>query len=180
MKRILIALCTMTLLSTAAFADRGGQPPAGGRGMGHDGGPGGRLLVGSDGTVYVTSGTVDTATNTVTETVKAIRSTGTVAWTITLPAGSRGVELAGSNLITVSQAASSDNTTFTSTITAISTASGATVWTKTLSGRTGEVTPFANGIYVVTVTPAATTGGTATRTLTAIGSDGATLWTLTL
>ena len=49
-----------------------------------------------------------------------------------------------------------------------------------IAGAALELRPFNNGTYAVVVTPAATTGGTATRSLVAIGNDGSILWTLAL
>jgi len=56
-----------------------------------------------------------------------------VAWTVTLSAGGH-VTLSDGNLIVESASRASDGTV-TTTLTAISTASGATAWTKTINGR---------------------------------------------
>ena len=70
--------------------------------------------------------------------------------------------------------------TVSSTITAISTASGATAWTKSIAGRVGELAPFSGGTYVFVTVPAATSGGSATHSIVAIDNNGNTLWTVTL
>jgi len=106
-----------------------------------------------------------------------VRSTGTVAWTATLSVGAH-VVLSGSNLIAESGTRNSDGT-FTTTLTAISTASGATAWTKTINGH-AELRPFSGGTYAIVTVPPATAGGTATRSLIGIGNDGSTLFTLAL
>lgn len=193
MKRVLIAIFAVTLIAGTAMAQHGrgvgmgpgaGMGPGQGAGMGpggpdHDGAFGGPAFVGSDGTLYLTKGTTDSA-GTTTVQLAAVRPTGTIAWTATLPTGGRGhLVLSGSNLITVSETTATDGTV-TSTLTAISTASGATVWTRTIAGRAGELIPFSGGTYAIVVTPAATTGATATRSLVAIGNDGSVLWTLAL
>jgi hypothetical protein len=67
----------------------------------------------------------------------------------------------------------------TTTLTALSTASGATAWTKSISGRV-ELFPFNSGTYAIVVVPAAKSGGTATRSLMGISNNGSTLFTLAL
>ena len=171
MKKTLITTVAMLMLASLALANGGGR-----------GGPGdfgeGNLLIASDGTVFLTRTVVDTATRTATTTVTAIRSTGTTAWTATLSDRDGRLVLSGSNLLSVTSTAASDGTV-SSTITALSTASGAVAWTRTISGRVTELEPFSGGTYAIVVTPAATTGGTATRQLVAIGNDGTVLWTVT-
>jgi hypothetical protein len=186
MKRLLIAVFAMTLVAGAAVANEGGHGGGPGNGpadLGRDGGDHG-AIVGSDGTVYVVkaSSTTTSGTTTVTRQVVAIRSTGTTAWTATLPAGARDLELSGPNLITVTESATTTGgiTTVTSTLTAISTNSGATAWTRTIDGRVGELTPFSGGTYVFVAKPATTSGGSATHSLVAVGNDGAVLWTVSL
>ena len=169
------------LLMAATFAAANG-PGGGGRGPGGPGelggGPGGGLIVSSSGTVFITSSTYDSATNTGTTTIKAVSSSGSVLWTKTLTNARGRFELSGSNLLTVDDVVASDGSV-TSTITAISASTGATAWTKTLTGRVGDLTPFNGGTYAVVVVPATTSGGTATRSLVAISDAGATLWSIT-
>lgn len=179
MKRVWIAVLALSLATGAAFAQgHGGGPGEHGAGPG-DGGPGGHLIVGSDGTVYITHTTVDTSTRTSTTTVTAIKSSGATAWTATLPANARGLTLSGANLITAVEVRASDGSV-TTTLTAISAATGAGAWTKTINGAVEDLTPFSGGTYAVVVVPATTSGGTATRSLVAIGNDGSTLWTVNL
>jgi len=163
----------LLLASMASAQHRGG--PGGGPG---DPGPGGHAIVGSDGTIYLETVTVDTTARTSSTKLTAVRPTGTIAWTATV-ANAHGFELSGSNLITATRSEAADGTVST-TLTAISTSSGAVAWTRTLTGNAGELQPFANGTYVFVVVPPATSGGTATRSLVAIGNDGSVLWTLSL
>ena len=174
MRKLVLAAIAVLAMATVATAHDGGGP-----GGGHDGfgGPEAHAIVGSDGTIYLTSAT--TANGTTTVTVKAIRSSGATAWTATLPAGARGVELSDGNLLTVVETRNSDGTR-TSAVTAISTASGATAWTKSFSGIVTELTPFSGGTYLFVTVPATTSGGTATRSIVAIDNSGNTLWTVTL
>jgi hypothetical protein len=172
-----IALVMMAAVAGAMDHGGGGMPehgPGGPGGPGHDGA---HAIVGSDGTIYVTSAATTNGTTTVT--VKAIRSSGATAWTATLPAGARRLELSDGNLLTETVATASDGT-FSTTLTAISTTTGATAWTKTIAGHVGELVPFNGGTYVFVVVPPATSGGTATRSIVALGNDGSTLWTVTL
>ena len=177
MRKLIFAAIALVMMAAVANAEHGG-------GMGGDhgqGGPGGgpeaHAIIGSDGTLYLTSAATSNGTTTVT--VKAIRSNGSTAWTATLPSGARRLELSDGNLLTVTSTTASDGTV-SSTITAISTASGATAWTKTIAGRIGELAPFSGGTYVFVTVPAATSGATATHSIVAIDNNGNTLWTVTL
>ncbi len=180
MKRVFIAtlaLLTFAVVASAQMMGPGMPPPVDMAHGGPDFGHGGGLFVGSDGTVYLTTrtGSAGSATTTVT----AISPSGSKLWSVTLPSGGHGLLLSGSNLITSSITKNSDGT-FTSTLTAISTSSGATAWTKTFSGMADAVGTF-NGVTSVVVTvPATTSGGTATRSLVALASDGSTLWTISI
>lgn len=176
MKKVFAVFFAVSMLAAVALANEGhgGGPIGPGAAFA---GPEGGLTVGSDGTVYLTSTTV--ANNVATTTIKAVRSTGTVAWTATIT-GRGHFTLSGSNLLTVSEPAPASGETVTSTITAISTLSGATAWTRTITGRVGQLHPFSGGTYAEVIVPAATSGGTATRSLVAIGNDGAVLWTLAI
>jgi hypothetical protein len=191
MKKVLTAAFAFLMVASIAAANGPGHGPGGSGDMGGmrgdmggmrgdmGGGPGGNLTVSSNGTVFLTSSTYDSATSTSTTTIKAISASGTVLWTKTLTNARGHFELSGSNLLNVSETAATDGTV-TSTITAISGATGATAWTKTVTGHVGSLTPFSGGTYAVVVVPASTTGGTATRSLIAISDSGATLWTLAL
>jgi hypothetical protein len=178
MKRILIATLITLLTAGAALANGGG----GGRGHGGPGGEeghafDGNTIVAADGTLFVTRRVVDTATDTSTTQLVAITPSGSTAWTITLTDGGRFV-LSGSNLLSVSN--TSTDTAVTSTITARSTATGATAWTATINGRVTDLEPFSGGTYAIVVVPAATEGGSATRSVVAISNSGATLWTASI
>jgi len=177
MKNLSIALL-FALISSAALANGGGHGGPGGPGPGDFGDHGGGgALVAADGTIFLVSTVRDSATNTSTTTLKAISPSGSAKWSVTLTNPGRLV-LSGSNLLSVND--SSDSSTASSTITAISISSGATAWTQTIPGRVQDLIPFNGGTYAVVVTPAATTGGTATRSLVAISDAGAVLWTITV
>jgi hypothetical protein len=171
MKKVLAVAFAISMLAGIAAANDGHGGAPGGPGFGPEGG----FIVGSDGTVYLSTTTV--ASGAATTALKAVRASGAVAWTVTVN-GRGDFTLSDGNLLSVSD--STTNGTVTSTITAISTATGATAWTRNLNGRVHELRPFTNGTYAITVVPATTTGGTPTRTLTAIGNDGSILWTLAL
>jgi len=169
MKKALTLVFALSMIAGSALAEGHGGGPGGG-------GPEDGLLVGVDGTVYLTTTTVSSGT--ATTTIKAVRSTGTTAWTATI--NSRGhLELSDGNLLYVTESMAADGAV-TSILNAINTTTGSAAWSRALGGRVAEIRPFNNGTYAVVVTPAATTGGTATRSLVAIGNDGSILWTLTL
>src|SRR5205814_4312807 len=161
----------LTMIAAAALAHEGG----GGRG---NEGYGDDAIVASNGTIFITSSTIDTGTRTSTTTIKAISSSGAVMWTATLTNAGR-LELSGSNLIATNSTSASDGTVST-TLTAISTSSGSVAWTRTLNGRVTSLEPFSAGTYAIVVVPATTSGGSATRSLVAIGNDGSVLWTVSL
>lgn len=182
MKRAVIAVVAVMMVAGAAMAngDHGGPGGPGGDHGPAFGGPGGGAIIGSDGTIYITrEAASSTSTSRVFEVV-AIRSTGTTAFTATLPSGAGHVDLSGTNLLAVTDTTASGATSPTSLITAISTTTGATGWTLAIDGRVGGLEPFSGGTYVQIHKPAATTGGTATRTLEAVSNAGAVLWTVTL
>jgi hypothetical protein len=171
MKKVLAVAFAISVIAGIAAANDGHGGGPGFPGFGPEGG----FIVGSDGTVYLSTTTV--ASGVATTAVKAVRGSGAVAWTATVN-GRGDFTLSDGNLLSVSD--STTNGTVTSTITAISTATGVTAWTRNLNGHVHELHPFTNGTYAITVVPPATTGGTATRNLTAIGNDGSILWTLAL
>jgi hypothetical protein len=184
MRKAVAAAFAFLMVASIAAANGpggpGGRGPGGpGGGPGEAGGPGGGLIVASNGTVFITSETYDSATNTGTATIKAVSSSGAVLWTQTFSNGHGRFEISGSNLLSVSDVVATDGSV-TSTITAISASTGATAWTKTVTGRVTDLTPFNGGTYAVVVIPATTSGGTATRSLVAISDAGATLWSITL
>ena len=171
MKRVLITTLALTMLAMVASANEGG-------GRGPEGFGGGDAIVASNGTIFVTSSTIDTGTRTSTTTIKAISSSGALLWTASLSNAGR-LELSGSNLIASNETRASDGTVST-TLTAVSTSSGSVAWTRTLTGRVTSLEPFSAGTYAIVVVPATTSGGSATRSLVAIGNDGSVLWTVSL
>jgi hypothetical protein len=179
MTKFLLLASILTMFAAGANAQHGpmGGPPGGpGRDGDGLGGPGGGAIVGSDGTIYITR--VNAASTTAVD-LLAVRSTGTVAWTTTLPTGAGHADLSGANLIADSRTKATDGTV-TSTLTAISTTSGAVAWTSAFTGDANVVGSFNGGTYVMVVTPAATTGGTPSRALKALGSDGKVLWSISI
>ena len=172
MKKLSMAIAFM-MFAALAFAngpDHGREP---------GGGPGG-FAVDSNGTIYLTVETAaGTSTTAPTFAIKAISSSGTTLWTSASFSGEH-FELVNSNLIGVSVTRPTSTTAASSTITALSTASGATAWTLTVDGIVTDVHPFSGGFYTVVVTPATTAGGSATRTLEAISNSGSVPWKVTL
>jgi len=168
MKRVLIITFAMMLAVVGAFAQ--GHGPDHGPG-GPGGGFGGPAIISSDGTVYVTKASATTGS----VDVVAIRSTGAVAWTATIADRGR-LLLSDGNLLSASDTKNADGT-FTTTITALSTASGTVAWTKDFAGHAEPIGAFSGGTYLSVVVPAATSGGTATRSLVALSNSGAVLWT---
>jgi hypothetical protein len=173
MKRTLITTIALLMLASMAMAQNHGGPSLADLGTG-----GGNAIVGSDATIYLTKTVFDNSTRSATTTVTAIRSTGTTAWTATLTDSRGNLVLSGPNLLSVTATRSAG--TVTTTLTAISTTTGATAWTRTINGEVQDLLPFNNGTYAIVRVPATTSGGTATRSLVAIGSDGYVLWTVTI
>jgi hypothetical protein len=169
MKRIAVVFIAIFMIAALASAQHG--PGPGERGPGREGGPGGHATVGSDGTIYIESVSNDTLK------ITAVRPAGTVAWTATLSTPGH-VTLSDGNLIVESASRPSDGAV-TTTLTAVSTASGATAWTKTITGHV-ELFPFSAGTYAIVSLPPATSGGTPTRSLIGISNGGSTLFTLAL
>jgi len=183
MKRIALIVFVLFVAAIALANGHDAAPPAGApeHGGDHGAGPAGEhAVVGADGTVYITKVTAAATSGTApTVTVTAIRSTGTTAWTATLPSGAHDFELSDGNLLTVVEAKASDGTV-TSTITAISTTTGSTSWTKSIGGRVNGLEPFSGGTYVFSIVAPTTSGGAPTKTLTALSNSGSVLWTITL
>jgi hypothetical protein len=197
MKRSLLVMVAVALLV-------GGQ--AGAQGAGAPGGP----LVAADGTVVLVQPVVASGeTMPSGMEVLAVAPTGTVAWRHTLDLGARDLALAGDLVIVVvsgqgQQGSGSSATTATSTVVALQLTDGAEAWSATLDGNAMGVSVGGGQVYVVTVTPQAqSTSGTAAgamrgrggqngngpqngggvqgmRSLVALSSAGAVLWTLSL
>jgi hypothetical protein len=173
MKKLSMAIAVM-MFAALAFAN---GPEHGG---GDGGFPGDGFAVDSNGTIYLTVETaVGTSKTAPTFAIKAISSTGATLWTSASFSGEH-FELVNSNLIAVNVTRQTSTTAASSTITALSTATGTQAWTLTIDGVVTDVHPFSGGFYAIVVTPAATTGGTPTRTLEAISNSGTVLWKVTL
>ena len=177
MKKFTIAVAIM-MLAAVAFAN--GPEHGGPSGLvPADFGPGG-VMVDSNGTVYLTIETAaGTHTTAPTFAIKAISSSGSVLWT-SANFSDEHFDLINSNLIAVNNTRATSTTAASSTITALSTASGATAWTLTIDGIVTDIHPFSGGFYAIVVTPPATSGGTASRSLDAISNSGSILWKLAL
>jgi hypothetical protein len=165
MKKLSMAIAVM-MFAALAFAN--GPDHGGGHGgFPSDFGEPGGLAVDSNGTIYLTVETAaGTSSTAPTFAIKAISSTGTTLWS--------------SNLIGVSVTRPTSTTAASSTITALSTATGTQAWTLTVDGIVTDIHPFSGGFYAVVVVPPATTGGTATRSLEAISNAGTVLWKVSL
>jgi len=174
MKRVLIAFLAVMMIAGAAFAQGGapggGRLGRGGPGGGDERGPGGNVIVADNGTVFAVRVVSDSATDTSSMEIKAIGTSGATLWTSTLSNRRGPLVLSGSNLLSVSD----------STITAISTATGATAWTLNITGRVTDLEPYSGGTYAVVVTPAATDDAPPTRSLVAISNSGTLLWSASL
>ena len=178
MKHFLIAVA-VAAFATVASANGGGHGPGGpGPGVDDHGGPGGGVLVTSDGTVLVSTATTTSGVTTVS--VKAISPAGATLWTATLPAGALEAVVSGNVLITESVTEATSTAAASTTLTAISLATGTTAWTLTVEGRVEELRPFSGGTYAVVITPNATSGATPVRTLKAISPSGTILWSIAL
>ncbi len=185
MKRVLIAFLAVMMIAGAAFA-QGGAPGGGRRpgqggpgGGGEERGPGGNVIVADNGTVFaVADDPGDLQAPSPSMEIKAISTTGATLWTSTLSNRRGRLVLSGSNLLSVSD--SSTDAAASSTITAISTASGATAWTLNITGRITDLEPYSGGTYAVVVTPAATDDAPPTRSLVAISNSGTVLWSASL
>jgi hypothetical protein len=173
MKKTGIAVLALLMVATFAVANDHGGP--GGPGPGGPGahGPegGGYFDVADDGTVIITRAAASSTAAAPVAEVVAIRN-GAIAWTSTLPSLRTEIEPSGTQLLEVYDTTATGATTPTTTIRALSLATGAQAWTLNITGRVANVTPFSGGTYAVVIIPATTTGGTATRNLVAISSAG--------
>jgi hypothetical protein len=170
MKKTAIAVLALLMVATFAVADGHGGPGAGGPGgRGPEGG--GYLEVASDGTVIITRAAASSTAAAPVAEVVAIRN-GAIVWTSTLPSLRTDTEISGSQLLEAYDTTATGATTPTTTIRALSLATGAQAWTLNITGRVSDLTPFSGGTYAVVIIPATTTGGTATRNLVAISSTG--------
>ena len=156
------------------------------------------LIVGSDGTVYTARISNPTTTQAATFEVVAVRPSGAIGWTASVNAGMTFIELSGANLLVTTSPHGFDMgygqtpITTSSTLVALSTASGSVQWTLPLDGFAFDIEPFAGGTYVTVVKTSQSNnnyggmhGGTGsgsygTRTLVAVGNDGKVLWSVPL
>jgi len=170
MKKTAIAVLALLMIATFAAADgHGGPGPGGPGGRGPEGG--GNLEVAADGTVIVTRAAASSTAAAPVAEVVAIRN-GAIVWTSTLPSLHTDIEPSGTQLLEAYDSTATGAATPTTTIRALSLATGAQAWTLNITGRVSDLTPFSGGTYAVVVIPATTTGGTATRNLVAISSTG--------
>lgn len=156
------------------------------------------LIVGTDGSVYSVRVSNLAATRTPAFEVVAVRPSGAIGWTASVGPGMTFIELSGSNLLVTTSPRGFDMgygqipATASSTLVALSTASGSVQWTLQLDGFAFDIEPFAGGTYVTVVKPVQASnnfggmhGGTGTisygsRTLVAVGNDGRVLWSIPL
>lgn len=176
MKKTGIAVLALLMAATLAIADGHGGP--GGPGGGFEG-PGGALSVAPDGTVIITRAAANSTHAAPVAEVVAVRN-GAIAWTSTLPSVRTEVQLSDSQVLEVYDSTATGATTPTTTLKALAVSSGTQAWTLSITGRVNDLTPFNGGTYAVVVVPAATSGGTATRSIVAISSSGTILWTVAI
>lgn len=149
------------------------------------------FLVGSDGTAYALRVATSRAGAPAAFEVVAVRPSGAIGWTAAVASGIPSIDLSGSDLLVTTRTIGTPSAA-ASTLTALSTASGAARWTVKLDGIALAVEPFSGGTYVTVMKPSQAgssggmqgnhgqaTGGGA-RTLVAVGTDGKILWTLAL
>lgn len=153
----------------------GGSVGYGGMGGSEDFGRGGDegLLFSSDGTVYIVR---SMSTTTTAAEMVAISSSGVVVWRSAMTSGRGHLVLSGSNLINVTGNAATTTAAATSTLTAMSAATGTQVWMLTFDGRVGDLRPFSGGTYAVVVAPSATAGTAPSRMLVGISNSGTVLF----
>lgn len=184
MRKAVIAAFALLMVATFAVADDHGGPGHGGPGGGGDHGlpggfGGGRLEVASDGTVILTRATAGSTASNPSFEIVAVRN-GAVVWTHALSSVRTGIELSGAQVILVTDSTPSGATTPQTTLTALSTSTGAQAWTLNVQGRVSDLTPYSGGTYAIVTVPPTTTGGTATRSLIAISTSGTITSTVTL
>ncbi|HXH41283.1 MAG TPA: hypothetical protein VNN08_21830 [Thermoanaerobaculia bacterium] len=177
MKKTGIAVLALLMAATLAVADNHGGP--GGPGGGSFEGPGGALSVAPDGTVIITRAAANSTHAAPVAELVAVRN-GAIAWTSTLPSVRTEVQLSDSQVLEVYDGTATGATTPTTTLKALAVSSGTQAWTLSITGRVNDLTPFNGGTYAVVIVPAATSGGTATRSIVAISSSGTVLWTVAI
>lgn len=195
MKRAAISILLSVLTASIATAQmtpgggmhRGSTPPGGSFGsMVPMAGMEQSLVVGTDGVLYVVRNGLS-PTSTPAGEVVAIRPSGTVAWTAKLASAVHRVEFAGSSVLVATGPAMGGmgrwpvGGTLTSSVVALSAASGAVVWQTALDGVVTGIEPFANGTYVLIHVPnVSSTTMSVKRSVAAIDSTGKVLWKVDL
>lgn len=217
MKRttIMIALATLFVAQIAAAQMMGsgsgshhGTSPAPGTGSGGmnggmssgdmggamAGGMSHSLTVGTDGVIYTLRTTTSTSTTPSVEVV-SIRPSGTIAWTAKVDGRMTRLDVAGDLVLVASgygdmgmDGSTADDDT--STLTALSAASGSVQWQLAIDGVIGAIEPFSGGVYAVIIQHGTTTGGTGMhggsygsamkRTIAAIDTKGKLTWKIDL
>lgn len=144
------------------------------------------LVVGTDGVLYVVRNVLS-ATSTPAGEVVAIRPSGTVAWTAKLQGVVHRLEFAGSSVLVATGPAMGGmgrwpaGGVLTSSVVALSAASGSVVWQTALDGVVTAIEPFANGTYVLIHVPnMSSTTMSVRRTVAAIDSAGKVMWKVDL
>jgi hypothetical protein len=150
-------------------------------------GPGdGRLLVSPDGKVLFVQRTTTKSGSTITtaETLVALSTSGTVAWTWTPPAAIHGIAFTtGIAAVAVGGDPISRTATTPSQIVGLDLATGNAAWTLSPEGDVRGLEAASNGVLAVVVNEVARTSTTppsATRTLELVTPAGAVAWTYAL
>ena len=146
----------------------------------------GRLLVSPDGKILFVQRTTTKSGSTFTsaETLVALSTSGTVAWTWTPPAAIHGIAFTtGIAAVAVGGDPISRTATTPSQIVGLDVSTGAASWTLTPDGDAQGLEAASNGVLAVVVKEVArtsTTPASVTRTLELITPAGAVAWTYLL
>lgn len=161
------------------------------------GGMGRSLIVGSDGVVYTLRTSTTTTSQLSSVEVVAIRPSGTTAWTARFDGVMNRLQLSG-NLLLVSSGdmnmgmnGGNRNAVDSSSLVALSAASGSVQWQADLDGFVAAIEPFSGGVYALIVRQNGTNGGNGmhngsnrttsmTRLVVAFDNAGKVLWKLDL
>lgn len=195
MKRAAISALLVILTASIAAAQmmpgggmhRGSNPPGGSAGsMTPMAGMENSLVVGTDGVLYVVRNVLS-ATSTPAGEVVAIRPSGTIAWTAKLQSIVHRVEFAGSSVLVATGPAMGGmgrwpaGGALTSSVVALSAASGAVVWQTALDGVVTGIEPFATGTYVLIHVPNVSSATMSVkRSVVAIDNAGKVIWKVEL
>lgn len=195
MKRAAISAILVVFAASIATAQmtpgggmhRGSNPPGGSAGsMTPMAGMENSLVVGTDGVLYVVRNVLS-ATNTPAGEVVAIRPSGTIAWTAKLQSVVHRVEFAGASVLVATGPAMGGmgrwpvGGALTSSVVALSAASGSVVWQTALDGVVTGIEPFASGAYVLIHVPnVSSTTMSVKRSVVAIDNTGKVTWKVDL